>query len=185
MSARARNPGASHPTPRPASSIGDSGRTTRLPMELLSEQAQRLVVFSTVALVLWSFALMLDSFVMPWLWSGWIRNWRAISLQLCGVAGSAVMYWHLRSRQHQHREQEQRRRRDDADARCRDRGVQCLGSAAGRRRHPADLVDLPADPDLRDDRAEHAAAHAHRVDHRRVVRSDRVLGSPGCSGGRR
>lgn len=85
------------PHATPASSIGDSGRTTRLPTELLSEQAQRLVVFSTVALVLWSFALMLDSFVMPWLWNGWVRNWRAITLQLCGVTGSAVMYWHLRS----------------------------------------------------------------------------------------
>jgi serine/threonine-protein kinase len=53
-------------------------------------------VFSTVALVLWTFALMLDSFFMPWLWEGWVRNWRAISLQLCGVAGSAFMYWHLR-----------------------------------------------------------------------------------------
>ena len=64
---RPANPGASHPTPRRHSSIGDAGRTTRLPTELLSEQAHRLVVFSTVALVLWSFALMLDSFVMPWL----------------------------------------------------------------------------------------------------------------------
>ena len=85
------------PHATPASSIGDSGRTTRLPTELLSEQAQRLVVFSTVALVLWTFALMLDSFVMPWLWNGWVRNWRAITLQLGGVTGSAVMYWHLRS----------------------------------------------------------------------------------------
>jgi eukaryotic-like serine/threonine-protein kinase len=78
------------------SSISESGRSTRLPTELLSEQAQRLVVFSTVALVLWTFALLLDSFIMPWLWSGWVRNWRAISLQICGVAGSAVMYWYLR-----------------------------------------------------------------------------------------
>jgi len=85
------------PHATPASSIGDSGRTTRLPTELLSEQAQRLVVFSTVALMLWTFALMLDSFVMPWLWNGWVRNWRAITLQLGGVTGSAVMYWHLRS----------------------------------------------------------------------------------------
>src|SRR5262245_7514120 len=83
------------PHDTPASSVGDSG-TRRLPTELLSEQAQRLVVFSTVALVLWSFALTLDSFVMPWVWNGWVRNWRAISLQICGVAGSAVMYWHLR-----------------------------------------------------------------------------------------
>ena len=85
------------PLNTPASSLGDSGRLTRLPTELLSEQAQRLVVFSTVALVLWTFALMLDSFIMPWLWEGWVRNWRAIILQLCGATGSAVMYWHLRS----------------------------------------------------------------------------------------
>jgi eukaryotic-like serine/threonine-protein kinase len=85
------------PHATPASSLGDSGRTARLPTELLSEQAQRLVVFSTVALVLWTFALMLDSFIMPWLWDGWVRNWRAIILQLCGATGSAVMYWHLRS----------------------------------------------------------------------------------------
>src|SRR5688572_14963027 len=84
------------PQNTPASSLGDSGRLTRLPTELLSEQAQRLVVFSTVALVLWSFALMLDSFIMPWLWDGWMRNWRAIVLQLCGATGSAVWCWYLR-----------------------------------------------------------------------------------------
>ena len=48
------------PHATPASSLGDSSRTTRLPTELLSEQAQRLVVFSTVALVLWTIALMLE-----------------------------------------------------------------------------------------------------------------------------
>jgi tRNA A-37 threonylcarbamoyl transferase component Bud32 len=85
------------PHETPVSSIGDSGQTMRLPTEMLSEQAQRLVVFSTVALVLWTFALMMDSFVMPWLWQGWVRNWRAIPLQLCGATGSAVMYWYLRS----------------------------------------------------------------------------------------
>jgi serine/threonine-protein kinase len=78
------------------SSAGESGRSSRLPTELLSEQGQRLVVFSTVALVLWSFALMLDSFLMPWLAAGWVRNWRAITLQLWGVSASAVMYWYLR-----------------------------------------------------------------------------------------
>jgi serine/threonine-protein kinase len=80
----------------PVSSVGDSGRTTRLPTELLSEQAHRLMVFSTVALVLWTFALMLDSFLMPWLWEGWVRNWRAITLQVGGSTGSAAMYWYLR-----------------------------------------------------------------------------------------
>jgi hypothetical protein len=78
------------------SSASDTGRTSRLPTELLSEQAQRLVVFSTVALVLWSFALLLDSFLMPWFAAGWVRNWRAIILQLFGAGGSAVMCWYLR-----------------------------------------------------------------------------------------
>jgi serine/threonine-protein kinase len=77
-----------------SSSVGDTGRISRLPTELLSEQAQRLVVFSTVGLVLWSFALMLDSFLIPWAWG--TRNWRAIVLQLCGAIGSAVMCWYLR-----------------------------------------------------------------------------------------
>src|SRR5262245_47564253 len=85
------------PHQTPGSSAGDTGRgTTRLPTELVSEQAQRLVVFSTVALVLWTFALMLDSFIMPWLWDGWVRNWRAITLQLCGSFGSAVWVRYLR-----------------------------------------------------------------------------------------
>ena len=79
-----------------SSSGSDTGRISRLPTELLSEQGQRLVVFSTVALVLWSFALLLDSFVMPWLWDGWVRNWRAIGLQVCGASASAVMCWYLR-----------------------------------------------------------------------------------------
>ena len=81
---------------RTSSSVGDSGRTSRLPTELLSEQAQRLVVFSTVGLVLWSFALLLDSFIMPWAWDGWVRNWRSITLELCGSIGSAVMCWYLK-----------------------------------------------------------------------------------------
>jgi serine/threonine-protein kinase len=82
-------------TPTSSSAL-DSARISRLPSELLSEQAHRLVVFSTVALVLWSFALLLDSFIMPWLWEGWVRNWRSIIIQVCGSTGSAVMWWYLR-----------------------------------------------------------------------------------------
>jgi serine/threonine-protein kinase len=74
----------------------ETGRATRLPTELLSEQAQRLVVFSTVALVLWSFALLLDSFIMPWFLTGGVRNWRSIILQLCGSIGSGAMCLYLR-----------------------------------------------------------------------------------------
>jgi serine/threonine-protein kinase len=84
------------PHETPVSSASDTGRTLRLPTEMLSEQAQRLVVFSAVALVLWTFALMMDSFILPWTWQGWMRNWRSITLQLCGVTGSALMYWYVR-----------------------------------------------------------------------------------------
>ena len=86
---------ARHDTP--ASSLGDSGRTGRLPTELLSEQAQRLLVFSTVALVLWTFALILDTFILPALYPGWVRNWRAVGVQLWGAGASAVMWGYLRS----------------------------------------------------------------------------------------
>jgi tRNA A-37 threonylcarbamoyl transferase component Bud32 len=81
------------PTSRPT----ETGRTTtRLPTELLSEQAQRLVVFTTVGFVLWTFALMLDSFILPLVWDGWARNWRAIIIQLCGSVGSGLMCLYLK-----------------------------------------------------------------------------------------
>jgi eukaryotic-like serine/threonine-protein kinase len=84
------------PLDTPTSSATETGRTSRLPTELLSEQAQRLVVFTTVGMVLWGFALTLDSFILPWAWDGWVRNWRAIVLELCGFTASAVMCWYLR-----------------------------------------------------------------------------------------
>ena len=74
----------------------ETGRATRLPTELLSEQAQRLVVFSTVGFVLWSFALLLDSLILPAVWEGYDHNWRAIVLELCGSIGSGVMCLYLR-----------------------------------------------------------------------------------------
>jgi hypothetical protein len=45
--------------------LQETGRTTRLPTELLSEQATRLTVFTTVAAVLWSFALLMDIVLLP------------------------------------------------------------------------------------------------------------------------
>jgi serine/threonine-protein kinase len=85
---------ARHETP--VSSSTEAGRATRLPTELLSEQAQRLAVFTTVGFVLWSFALLMDSFILPVVWEGWTRNWRSIALQLCGSIGSGVMCLYLR-----------------------------------------------------------------------------------------
>ncbi|HVG53645.1 MAG TPA: hypothetical protein VM846_04425, partial [Vicinamibacterales bacterium] len=73
----------------------DSGRTTRLPTELLTEQAARLTVFATVAAALWSFALLLDTAILPALSATWVRNWRIIPLEITGVVGSVIMRWYL------------------------------------------------------------------------------------------
>jgi hypothetical protein len=72
----------------PLSRTTDSGRSTvRLPTEMVSEQVRRLAVFSTVGVVLWTFALVLESFVVPALLTGGQRNWRAIAIQLFGSVG--------------------------------------------------------------------------------------------------
>jgi tRNA A-37 threonylcarbamoyl transferase component Bud32 len=81
----------------PLSRTTDSGRSTvRLPTEMVSEQVRRLAVFSTVGVVLWTFALVLESFVVPALLTGGQRNWRAIAIQLFGSVGSAVMWFYMR-----------------------------------------------------------------------------------------
>jgi serine/threonine-protein kinase len=76
--------------------VGETGRATRLPPELLSEQAARLTVFATVAAVLWSIALLLDLVVLPAVSDTWIRNWRIIPIEITGVVGSAIMRGYLR-----------------------------------------------------------------------------------------
>jgi serine/threonine-protein kinase len=72
-----------------------TGATTRLPTEMLSEQVRRLVVFSTVAVVLWTFALLVESIILPILMPGH-RNWRAIIIELFGSIGSGVMCYYMR-----------------------------------------------------------------------------------------
>jgi len=70
--------------------------TTRLPTEMLSEQVRRLVVFSTVGVVLWTFALMVEAVILPALWTGYQRNWRAIIIEVFGSIGSGVMWFYMR-----------------------------------------------------------------------------------------
>src|SRR5512138_1212161 len=72
-----------------------AGATTRLPTEMLSDQVRRLVVFSTVAVVLWTFGLLVESIVLPILIPGH-RNWRAIIIELFGSIGSGVMCYYMR-----------------------------------------------------------------------------------------
>ena len=79
-----------------SSDVRETGRVTRLPTELLTEQAARLAVFTTVACVLWSFVLLLDLVVLPAISATWIRNWRIIPIEITGAVGSAVMRWYLK-----------------------------------------------------------------------------------------
>src|SRR5690242_1745312 len=86
---------------RHAARSADVGRSTvRLPTEMLSEQVRRLAVFSTVGVVLWTFALAIEAILLPAVWSGWHRNWPAIGIELFGSIASAVMWVYMRSRAH-------------------------------------------------------------------------------------
>src|SRR5262249_35852482 len=69
---------------------------TRLPTEMLSEQVRRLVVFSTVAVVLWTFALAVEASILPTVWAGYQRNWRAVIIELFGTIGSGVKCYYMR-----------------------------------------------------------------------------------------
>jgi len=81
----------------PPARTTDIGRSmTRLPTEMLSDQVRRLVVFSTVGVVLWTFALAVESVILPILWTGRHRNWRAITIELFGSIGSGVMCYYMR-----------------------------------------------------------------------------------------
>src|SRR3970040_704459 len=81
----------------PSPHARDTGRTTtRLPTELLAEQAHRLTVFNTVAVALWSFALLSDLVRLPAASSNWSRNWRIIPIECVGALGSALLWWYFR-----------------------------------------------------------------------------------------
>ena len=111
------------------SDLRETGRATRLPTELLTEQAARLTVFTTVAAVLWSFALLLDLVLLPALSDTWIRNWRIIPLEIVGVVGSAIMRWYLRRADTSTEHKSTLGLGDDADERRAHRRRQCLGDA--------------------------------------------------------
>jgi serine/threonine-protein kinase len=70
----------------PVSSVTDSRPTTgRIPDELLSEQVQRLAVFSSVAGALWTFGLVTDLLIMPSARGNGMRNWNAILLEIAAA----------------------------------------------------------------------------------------------------
>jgi serine/threonine-protein kinase len=71
---------------------GDPRRTGRMPEELLSEQIQRLAVFSTVAGSLWTFALFMDIAVLPATNGTGALNWRTIAVEAIAIVISAAMW---------------------------------------------------------------------------------------------
>ena len=79
-----------------SSELKDTGRgTTRLPTEVLNEQAARLTVFTTVAAVLWTIGLLLDVVLLPAISETWVRNWRLIPLEITGIVGAVIMRLYL------------------------------------------------------------------------------------------
>ena len=75
-----------------ASRSGDSRRVSgRMPEELLSEQVQRLAVFSAVAAALWGFALFMDVVVLPTANGTGLRNWRTIPVEIAAVVVSTAL----------------------------------------------------------------------------------------------
>ena len=79
-------------TPRQA----ESGRSARMPDELLSEQIQRLAVFAAIAGSLWTFALLLDIAVLPAANGTGRWNWRTIPVEVAGGIVSAVLWFVFR-----------------------------------------------------------------------------------------
>jgi serine/threonine-protein kinase len=72
---------------------GDARRTGRMPEELLSEQIQRLAVFSAVAASLWAFALFMDVAVLPAANGTGALNWRTIPVEAIAIVVSAVIWF--------------------------------------------------------------------------------------------
>ncbi len=64
-----------------------------MPDDLLSEQIQRLAVFSAVAGSLWTFALFLDVAVLPAANGTGLWNWRTIPTEIAGGVISAVLWF--------------------------------------------------------------------------------------------
>ena len=79
--------------------VGASGgarSTGRLPPELLTEQVQRLAVFSGVAAACWGVGLLMDLVVLPVFMQAEGRNWRALGLDSVAATVAVAMSAYLR-----------------------------------------------------------------------------------------
>ena len=87
-----------------ASTTGPSqgnGTTPPLPSDLLSEQIERLVLFSAVGAGLWTFGIVLDRFVLPQLPGGMsYPAWKANFIEGLGLVVSIAMFLYARYSRH-------------------------------------------------------------------------------------
>jgi eukaryotic-like serine/threonine-protein kinase len=75
----------------PTSGSGSARPTGRMPVELLSEQVQRLAVFSGVTGAVWGFGLFMDTVVLPAFRPAGNRNWRVIAIEIAATLGAAAV----------------------------------------------------------------------------------------------
>lgn len=78
-------------TPPPSGTTDTRRVTGRIPDDLLSEQVQRLGVFSAVVAGMWGIGLLLDIFVVPAGSGTGEWNWRAIPIEIGAITASALL----------------------------------------------------------------------------------------------
>ena len=69
--------------------------TTRLPDDMVSEQVQRLTLFSAIGAGLWTFGLAMESFLIP-LTIGQTVNRRGITIEVFAIATSVAIFLYVR-----------------------------------------------------------------------------------------
>jgi len=74
----------------------DSGRTSRMPEEIVSDQVRRLAVFSATAGAVWAFALFMDIVVLPAAGQPGGPNWRSIGIEVCVTLSALGMWAYMR-----------------------------------------------------------------------------------------
>src|SRR5918996_4328086 len=74
----------------------DSGRTTRLPDELLEEQVYRLTLLTGVIAGLWAIGLFVDVVLAPLVWGHTDTSRQGITVEIIGLVFSGFMYGYVR-----------------------------------------------------------------------------------------
>jgi serine/threonine-protein kinase len=82
------------------SSLRDSALAGRMPEELLSEQIRRLALFNAVGAALWSYGLVLDTFVLGLVKPGAPRNVVAMTVEVVAIVFTTAMYAYVRYAPH-------------------------------------------------------------------------------------